>query len=345
MSSVLNLPLNVPKYKDYYELLSIKKENITDAKIKKAFMKKALLWHPDKAKSEAEAEIFTKVYEELQQAYKLLSTEESRKKYNNVKQSTAIDLITEDRDRLYERDAKYTKLTSKGYEFNRDAFLNDFKHKIITSTPDILNNEDSDTNNIYKEVSSAETENNFRQKYEKYLNAREEDISVQNFKFFSTENFDRNKFHQSFDFIKEQSSKGKGLQECSDNPVAYCENDYLVNENTNTLNDGFFGNLSEYSKALTFLKTSEEQYGVQDKLDSKICEEKIQNIECETNLLKNLTEFSKEESEMDKLYSSFFTDAQNKEKCEGLEAPKSELKLSSLILEQKREDILLNEIK
>ena len=351
-----------PKYKDYYQLLSVKKENITDLKVKKAFMKKALLWHPDKAKNEMEVQVFTKMYEELQQAYKMLSTEASRKKYDTVKQSTSIDFITEDRDRSYDRDVKYTKLTQKGYTFDRDRFLKDFKHKVSSSDVVIPASNENNGENMQCSNSTGATSDKSSQSsqssqycsseadntkvkqtdYEKYLKEREQDTSVQNFKYFSADNFDRNKFHESFDFIKAQSSKDKGLTECAGNPSAYSPDEYNNDDTTNRLNDGFYGNLSEYSKALEYLKTHEGQYGQEGKLDSKICQDKILEIEEETGKLKQLKEFCTEKTEMEKLFERIF--AEEQKSAEGLEAPKDltvELQFQQTLLNTASEKILI----
>jgi curved DNA-binding protein CbpA len=354
-----------PKYKDYYQLLSIKKENITDSKVKKAFMKKALLWHPDKAKTETEVQVFTKMYEELQQAYKILSTEGSRKKYDTVKQSTSIDFITEDRDRSYNRDAKYTKFTQKGYSFDRDSFLKDFKRSVSTIGIPVSNNTVNAENSQSQSQSQSQTDSNVNTSvltndlsyytseadntkvkqtdYEKYLKEREQDTSVQNFKYFSADNFDRNKFHESFDFIKAQSSKDKGLTECAGDPSAYSPDEYNNDDTTNRLNDGFYGNLSEYSKALEYLKTHEGQYGQEGKLDAKICQDKILEIEEESDKLKQLKEFCTEKTEMEKLFERIFADEQKA--AEGLEAPKDrtvvELQFQQRLLNNASEKILI----
>lgn len=64
---------------DYYELLDINR-NATLLEIKKAFRKKALVFHPDKNKSAEAHEIFIK----LNQAYEILSHSVKRKKYDNL---------------------------------------------------------------------------------------------------------------------------------------------------------------------------------------------------------------------------------------------------------------------
>ena len=56
------------KYTDYFHLLDVDLDTGKEG-IKKAFMTKALLFHPDKAKTAAEKKSFTKIYEDYKQLY------------------------------------------------------------------------------------------------------------------------------------------------------------------------------------------------------------------------------------------------------------------------------------
>jgi len=88
------------KFTDYFHLLDVDL-NTSKEGIKKAFMTKALLFHPDKAKTAAEKKSFTKIYEDLQNAYRILTNETSRRQYLDANRKTNLDLVREDRDVTY----------------------------------------------------------------------------------------------------------------------------------------------------------------------------------------------------------------------------------------------------
>jgi molecular chaperone DnaJ len=59
--------------RDYYEVLGVDK-SASDAEIKAAYRKQALLWHPDKNKS-AEAE---SKFKEVNESYEVLSNKDKK---------------------------------------------------------------------------------------------------------------------------------------------------------------------------------------------------------------------------------------------------------------------------
>lgn len=65
---------------NFYEILGVA-ENATSDQIKKAYRTLALKYHPDKNEEckKEEAEV---IFKNIQEAYKILSNEESRKMYN-----------------------------------------------------------------------------------------------------------------------------------------------------------------------------------------------------------------------------------------------------------------------
>ncbi len=65
--------------KDYYKILNISM-NATDAEIKKAFRTLAKKYHPDRNPDDKEA---LRKFQEVNEAYEILSKEDSRKKYDN----------------------------------------------------------------------------------------------------------------------------------------------------------------------------------------------------------------------------------------------------------------------
>src|SRR3989344_5891269 len=107
--------------RDYYGMLGVTKESTVDD-IKKAFLEQALIWHPDKAPTDKEEE-HTAIYGRLQQAYRILSNETSRRQYDNALQKTHLELRDQARNTEYESSSKYK--TADG-QFDQQSFFSDF---------------------------------------------------------------------------------------------------------------------------------------------------------------------------------------------------------------------------
>lgn len=71
------------KYKDYYDILGVKKDT-SQQDIKKAYRKLAKKYHPDMNKNNKEAE---EKFKEINEAFEVLGDEEKRKKYDTFGQS------------------------------------------------------------------------------------------------------------------------------------------------------------------------------------------------------------------------------------------------------------------
>ena len=110
---------------DYYALLEINRD-ATKEQIKTAFMQQALRWHPDKAETEADREVFERRYNDLQQAYKILSNDKTRAMYKDSQQSTFLDFKQQERDTGYGVTDAYTTVTDSGRHFEGNAFRKDF---------------------------------------------------------------------------------------------------------------------------------------------------------------------------------------------------------------------------
>jgi curved DNA-binding protein CbpA len=303
------------KFKDYYDLLGLPRDgSLTVQKIKSAFMAKALIWHPDKAPTAEDVPVYTKIYEELQQAYKILSNEDSRRQYTDSQQSTNLDLTKHDRDLSYQRSDEYGTVTSQGYQFNRDKFVNDFE-----KTRD---KEDRKMIESLAEKSKAPVSTT---EFEQYMKAREQNIEIP--KIFNTEGgtsfnaFNASVFHQAFEYVKAKQP-ARGLEEYVGDPVA---------SGLAELDEGFsginFGNGLSFSgdgfqgggvdigvafnpTALDMNMFSTEARLQEGKMSSLDMERRMQQIQQDRALLAQMKqeEFSREPTEIERLYSGLFQD-------------------------------------
>lgn len=69
--------------RDYYEVLDVSK-NATDDEIKRSFRKLSLKWHPDRqsGKTESEKAEALKKFQEIAEAYEVLSDKQKRANYD-----------------------------------------------------------------------------------------------------------------------------------------------------------------------------------------------------------------------------------------------------------------------
>ena len=118
---------------DLYKLIGVSKNATTD-QIRKAFMTKAMKYHPDKA-PEDKKEDYEKHYTQIQRAYKILINPKSREQYNGTLQNTFSDLRSnKDRDIGYIKNNKYKTVDG---EFDNEKFSADFNKS--RSSAEILN--------------------------------------------------------------------------------------------------------------------------------------------------------------------------------------------------------------
>lgn len=75
--------LKQSKQKDYYKILGVKRK-ASQKDIKKAYRELALVWHPDKhtSKSDEEKDKAAKKFQEIAEAYEVLSDDKTREKYD-----------------------------------------------------------------------------------------------------------------------------------------------------------------------------------------------------------------------------------------------------------------------
>ena len=74
-------PLPLPPAPDYYKILGVKRTSKLK-EIKKAYREQALMWHPDKHQGDDEKEAAEKKFQEVAEAYEVLSDTEKRQKYD-----------------------------------------------------------------------------------------------------------------------------------------------------------------------------------------------------------------------------------------------------------------------
>jgi curved DNA-binding protein CbpA len=127
------------KYTDYFHLLDVDQDTSKEG-IKKAFMSKALLFHPDKAKTAGEKKSFTKIYEDLQNAYRILTNENSRRQYLDANRKTNLDLKLEARDVSYHALKTVEKIEST--LFNEPVKQRDIESYILKLEQDTRNIKD-----------------------------------------------------------------------------------------------------------------------------------------------------------------------------------------------------------
>jgi curved DNA-binding protein CbpA len=121
-------PVSGSKCTDYFVLLGVSKA-ASNEEIKNAFMRKALIWHPDKAKTPADRQRYEQLYIDLQKACKILLNPVSRQQYLASQAATVLDLRAVERDVGYsDPDPEYLKTNDKGeVVFDKDHFHQQFE--------------------------------------------------------------------------------------------------------------------------------------------------------------------------------------------------------------------------
>jgi len=120
MESGVNMLGPDHKQTDYYQILGVA-EDATIEEIKKKWLKLSLIHHPDKEGGDE------KMFAKINEAYKVLSNPETRKKFNDSIAKTYDQLRdTEHRDTLYHVNQEFVIHTDDRVEFNRDKFMETF---------------------------------------------------------------------------------------------------------------------------------------------------------------------------------------------------------------------------
>lgn len=313
------------RFTDYFDLLEVDR-NASKEDVQKAFMLKASIWHPDKAETDEDKEYFTRVYQDLQTAYKILSNDSSRKQYIDAQQTTDIEFKFADRDLGYVHTDQFK---TKDGKFDSDAFQKAFDETRDQAEGKAMEQLQTEYNNSSKVTHSDYTSLLDRRAAELKALADETDMVFSG----TGANFDSNTFNRAFDFMKERSP-GKGVQLYEGNPMAMFSGGGLeecdpvsgihFSNGTNFMGDNLDNLVAGQSVNpgkdldLKALQTG-EQYGKESKLTNEELQRKLKSIQNDRENLATMdkSKFIVEPSEIELLYSDLFQPLD----IEGLEAP------------------------
>jgi hypothetical protein len=196
---------------DFFDLLGVDR-NATKEAVQKAFMLKASIWHPDKASTDEEREHFTKMYEDLQVAYKVLSNDNSRRQYIDAQQTTDLEFKFADRDAGYQRSDQFQ--TSDG-QFDAAAFQASFDHTRDQGEMSTMKQLQQSQYGQTEVVTAGDLTNLMSRR-----DADLEQLNSETQQVFTGTGvaFDTNTFNHAFDFMKEKSP-GKGVQIYEGDPM------------------------------------------------------------------------------------------------------------------------------
>jgi len=202
------------RFTDYFDLLEVDR-NATKDDVQKAFMKKASIWHPDKAETESDREYYTKIYQDLLAAYKLLSNERTRKMYIDAQQTTNLEFKMMDRDVGYGATDQFKDSSGK---FDIDAFHQSFNQTRDQKELDAMASfTDSVTSGgVDTRVDDSDFQSFLARREQENQMLRESTQQV----FSGTgSNFDSDMFNRAFDFMKERNP-GNAVQPYEGDPMA-----------------------------------------------------------------------------------------------------------------------------
>lgn len=303
------------RFTDYFDLLGVD-QNATKDEVQKAFMLKATVWHPDKACNDEDREHYTKVYQDLQVAYKILSNDHSRKQYADAQQTTDMEFKFANREVGYDTTTQFRKDDGT---FDMVAFQQTFdqsRDQKEQSALDALNHGINDKVKVNDKDLSL-----FMARRE----AETDNIVTETFQVFSGtgNDFDSGTFNRAFDMLKEQSPMG-GMQLYEGDPMSMFSNggleecDQMSGINLNNglefatgrnIDNLIVGQSINPNKPIDLkaLQT-DETYGQERKLTNKEIEDKLSSIQSDRNILATMdsSEFIVEPSEIELLYSDLF---------------------------------------
>ena len=306
------------KANDYFALLEVS-TTASKEDVQRAFMTKALIWHPDKAPNDEQREEFSKVYERLQDAYRVLSNDKARKQYMDAKAATFQDMVSANRDTAYHSSSEYRK--SDG-TFDEEAFNAAFQRGRDTAE---------------------------RQKIEAFATVKDTPLSTADFMARISQrdmdtsaissgvtnpfaqaglSWDVNTFNRAFDEMRKRHpaneleayegapAPSRGVQEFSDlresGPMSHGGAD---------ISDLIRGGATNVSVDIRQFHTG-ELYGVERRLTARDMNIMAGGMQDDRQRLMTLQEeqFEMEPSEVEREFSELFRPAANEKTVEGLEA-------------------------
>lgn len=236
---------------DYYKILGVNKKSALDD-IKKAFMSKALQWHPDKAplgetekETQKHKEQYQKKYLELQHAYKILTNPSYRKQYDDALQKTFVDLRNDkEREVGYKKSKKYTRINDEGKRvFDHEKFAKDFNKKRKADDADAFSKLQENYNKEDRLTGST------IEQLDEQRNADLKKIGTVNHNFGKGKDFDRDAFNRMFDHQKMQNPSSVALAPYEEPQSLFSGQTAVTELNAVFLNNnGFeFGGMADYS--------------------------------------------------------------------------------------------------
>jgi len=312
------------RFTDFFDLLEVDRTASKDT-IQKAFMLKASVWHPDKAENDKDREYFTKIYQDLQLAYKILSNESSRKQYLDSQQTTNLEFKFAQRDVGYQQTDQFRGDNGR---FDEQAFHNAFEQTLDQKETLIKLQQTQYGQTSY--VNDNDLTSLLEQREADLVRIKENTAQI----FTGTgDEFDSDTFNRAFDFMK-KTNPGNGVQLYEGTPqgmfsgggLAECDpmSGITFTNGTDFTAQGMdkliLGQSNNPTKNfdLTSLMTG-EQYGKQQKLTNDEILSRMAEISADRASLATMDkkQFIVEPSEIEKLYSGLFIPME----MEGLEAP------------------------
>lgn len=314
------------RFTDFFDLLEVDR-NASKEAIQKAFMLKASIWHPDKAETDTDREYYTKVYSDLQAAYKILSNDRSRKQYIDAQQTTDLEFKFADRDVGY---AQTDQFRTENGQFDKGAFEQAFEQTRDQRELEAFQALSAQYGQYRQPVNDDDLRSLMARRDADLENIKNETEQV----FTGTgKNFDADTFNRAFDFMKERSP-GKGVQPYEGDPMAMFSGGGL--QECDPMSEINFRNGTDFTGQhmdnlvrgqsinpgrdldLKSLRTG-EKYGLEQKLTNDELQSRMAAIQSDREKLATLDkqQFVVEPTEIEMLYSDLFQPAN----IEGLEAP------------------------
>lgn len=316
------------RFTDFFDLLEVDR-NSTKEDVQKAFMLKASVWHPDKAETDADREHYTKVYQDLQVAYKILSNDHSRKQYIDAQQTTHLEFKFADRDIGYVQSNQFR--TQNG-EFDINAFVHAFDETRDVKENEAMQRLQQSQYNIARPVSDDD--------FKSLLDRRNAELQTlqsetQRILDGTGKDFDANTFNHAFDFMKEHNPgkgvqlyegvpmamfSGGGLEECDPISGVQLRNGTdFTGQNMDNLVQGQSVNPGSDFNIAAF--RAKETYGQEQKLTADEIQNRMAAIQADRINLATMdkSKYINEPTEIELLYSDLFQPMDMD--IEGLEAP------------------------